>query len=268
LIKLRSHREIQLMRNAGALLAKSFVAIFDRIQPRVATKDIDAIIESVILEGGAKPAFKGYPNGNPKPFPFTSCISVEDEVVHGMPSKRSLKKGQIVGIDAGLVLDGWYADMACSFLVGNVDETRRKLWWVTREALYKGIDQARSGNYLEDVSGAIQDHVEKHGFGIIRDLVGHGIGRNLHEEPQVLNYRHSGQKLKLRAGMTIAIEPMVSVGNWRIKILKDGWTAVTIDGSPSGHFEHTVHITDGDPEIMTLLEDGRDPWAVAASIEE
>jgi methionyl aminopeptidase len=262
LIKLRSPRDIEKMRRAGALLAKSFVKVFDHVSPGAVTQDLDSVIEEAILQAGAIPAFKGYSGGGTKKFPATTCISVDEEIVHGIPSQRSIKDGQIVGIDAGLKLDGWFSDMACSFLVGEVDKKRQKLWNITREALYAGIEQARPGNYLLDVSGAIQDHVEKSGFGIIRDLVGHGIGQELHEEPQVPNYRQSMKSLKLRSGMTFAIEPMVSIGDWRIKTLRDGWTAITRDRSPAGHFEHTVLVTDGEPLILTRLEDGRDPWDV------
>lgn len=252
------------MKRAGALLAKSFVSIFDLIKPGVQTRELDHIVESVILEHGAKPAFKGYGGGGGRAFPATTCISIDEEIVHGIPSSRTLTAGQLVGIDAGLKLDGWFADMACSFLIGKVDDNKKKLWQVTREALYSGIEQARPGNDLNDVGGAIQDYAEAQGFSIIRELVGHGIGRQLHEEPQVPNYRVNQRSEKLLAGMTIAIEPMISVGSWRIKVLKDGWTAITSDQSPAGHFEHTVLITDHGPEILTLLEDGSDPWMIAA----
>ena len=262
MIKLRSPRDIEKMRRAGALLAKSFVKVFEHVNPGAVTKELDSIIEDAILQADAIPAFKGYSGGGTKRFPATTCISVDEEIVHGIPSQRCLKEGQIVGIDAGLKLDGWFSDMACSFLVGEVDKKRRKLWRVTREALYIGIEQARPGNYLLDVSAAIQDYVETNGFGIIRDLVGHGIGQKLHEEPQVPNYRQSIKSLKLCSGMTFAIEPMVSIGDWRIKTLRDGWTAITRNRSPAGHFEHTVLVTDGEPLILTRLEDGRDPWEV------
>ena len=260
MIRLRSTREIDLMRTAGSLLASSFVQNFDKIEVGTATKDIDSEIEKVIVAGGAIPAFKGYAGNGVPDFPTTTCISIEEEVVHGIPSDRKLKHGNMVGIDAGLKLKGWYADMAGSFLMSDAPDIKKKLWHVTRESLYIGIDQARAGNSVADIGGAIQDYVEQQGFSVIRDLVGHGIGSNLHEEPQVPNYRQGGANIPLKAGMTIAIEPMVSTGKWRIKVLRDGWTAVTKDGSPAGHFEHTVLITNGKPEILTLLEDDSDPW--------
>jgi len=253
------------MRKSGSLLAKAFTSIFNIIGPDVVTAELDSAVERVIIDGGARPAFKGYKGGGSRAFPSTTCISIEEEVVHGIPAERQLKSGDIVGIDAGVELDGWYADMACSFLIGETDSVRNRLWNVTKEALYKGIKQARKGNYLEDISGAIQDHVEKNGFGIVRDLVGHGIGSSLHEDPQVPNYRQACAPIKLKSGMTLAIEPMVSSGDWRIRTLRDGWTAVTVDRSPAGHFEHTILITDDGPEILTLLEDGRDPWDLVSS---
>lgn len=268
MIKLKSPSEQKKMRLAGKNLAGAFLRIFDLVKPGTTTAEIDRLFEDSIRSKGGRPAFKGYKGGGAKPFPASTCISINEEVVHGIPSGRILKTGQIVGIDAGIELDGWYGDMACSFLVGEVDESYRKLWRVTRETLYTGIEQARPGNSIHDIGGAIQDYVESHGFSVIRDLVGHGIGANLHEEPAVPNYRSSGSHTRLRSGMTIAIEPMVSMGNWNIRVLRDGWTAVTTDGSPSAHFEHTVLITDGDPEILTLLEDGSDPWQVAANYWE
>lgn len=256
------------MRLAGRKLAGAFMRILGMIKPGTTTAEIDRVFEETIISEGGKPAFKGYKGGSSKPFPASTCISINEEVVHGIPSNRKLKNGQIVGIDAGIELDGWYGDMACSFLVGDVDDDFRKLWRITRETLYVGINRARSGNSVNDIGSAIQDYVESHGFSVIRDLVGHGIGSNLHEEPAVPNYRSSGSNTRLQAGMTIAIEPMVSMGKWSIRVLRDGWTAVTTDGSPAAHFEHTILVTDGEPEILTLLEDGRDPWQVAADYRE
>ena len=268
MIRIRSSSEIDRMRKAGALLAKAFTENFDKIEVGAATKDIDHEIEEIIVSDGATPAFKGYVGSGSLTFPATTCISIEDEVVHGIPSERKLESGTLVGIDAGLRMNGWYADMAGSFLIGSVDALKRRLWRITREALYVGIDQARAGKVIADIGGAIQDLVEAEGFSVIRELVGHGIGSSLHEEPQVPNYRQGGSSVPLRSGMTLAIEPMVSAGKWQIRVLKDGWTAVTRDGSPAGHFEHTVLVNDGKPEILTLLEDGRDPWQMIDSIED
>lgn len=260
MIKIKGPREIAAMRRAGRALAAVFVEAASQIKPGVTTAEIDRIIEKLIRRSGAKPAFKGYRGAAKSPFPASSCISIDEVVVHGIPSDRRLESGQIVGVDAGLVLDGWFADMAASFLVGEVDEERRRLWRVTREALYCGIARARPGNTLNEVGGAIQELVEGEGFSVVRDLVGHGIGSSLHEEPPVENFWWDGPRVVLKPGMTLAIEPMVAAGDWRIRFLDDGWTAVTMDRSPAGHFEHTVLITDGEPEILTCLESGEDPW--------
>lgn len=261
MIHFKSPREIKKMRRAGRLLASVFVELFHYVKPGVVTIDLDRMAEALIRAGDARPAFKGYKGNCEVGFPGTLCISIDKEIVHGIPSARRLKEGQIVGIDAGLELDGWYADMARSFLIGEVDEVRRKLWRVTREALYRGIAEARSGNRISDIGAAIQRCAEENGFSVIRDLVGHGIGSQLHEDPAVPNYTaDNAQRIVMRKGMTIAIEPMIAAGDWNIRVLNDGWTAVTVDGSPTGHFEHTVLITDGDPEVLTLLDDGSDPW--------
>ncbi|MFH0766447.1 MAG: type I methionyl aminopeptidase [Calditrichota bacterium] len=268
MIRLKSPSEIQKMRRAGRHLAKTFQNIFELLKPGIDTAELDKVLEHNIRSEGGRPAFKGYRGAGTKPFPASSCISINEAVVHGVPSSRRLEAGQIVGIDTGLELDGWFSDMAATFLIGEVDETYQRLWRVTREALYQGIDQARSGRYISDIGAAVQDWVERNGFSIIRDLVGHGIGSDLHEEPAIPNYRTPGAKIKIHPGMTLAIEPMVSAGQWQIKTLSDGWTAVTQDGSPTAHFEHTVLVTDGEPEILTLLPDGSDPWLIAARRQE
>ncbi len=253
------------MRRAGKLLAQVHRGVFEMMRPGITTIEIDRAVEAAIIQAGANPAFKGYgPDSNP--FPACTCISIDEEVVHGVPSDRALKSGQIVGIDIGLEINGYYADMAVSHLIGEVSESVRKLWKVTRESLYKGIDQARVGNRINDIGGAVQDWAERHQYQVIRDLIGHGIGGNLHEEPAVPNFRSNDGKVKLRAGMTLAIEPMVSMKDWRIQTLKDGWTTITRDGLPSAHFEHTILITNDKPRILTLLEDGSDPWTIAAEL--
>jgi methionyl aminopeptidase len=260
LIHLKSPREIDRMRQAGRLLASVLMKIVALIKPGEITGDIDACAERLIIDAGGKPAFKGYKGRGKRRFPATLCMSIDSEIVHGIPSARRLENGQIVGVDAGVELDGWYADMAGSFLVGIVDAEKRKLWSVTREALYRGIAKMRPGNRLSEVGTAIQDWVESNGYHVIKDLVGHGIGTQLHEDPAVPNYRFNRGDIVLQPGMTLAVEPMVSTGSWKIRVLPDGWTAVTIDDSPTAHFEHTVLITEGEPEILTLLEDKRDPW--------
>jgi len=262
LIYLKSLREIEKMRRAGRLLASTFLEISELVRPGAVTEEIDKAAERAIRRGGARPAFKGYSRSGSGRFPATVCISIDREIVHGIPSRRRLEEGQLVGIDCGLEIDGWYSDMACSFLIGEVDAVRQKVWNVTREALYKGIEQAKAGNRISDISAAIQNWVEDNGFSVIRDLVGHGIGSHLHEDPAVPNYLSRQGDPPLRPGMTLAIEPMVSAKDWKMKVLHDGWTAVTVDGSPTGHFEHTIYITDGEPEILTMLEDNTDPWNV------
>jgi len=255
------------MRRAGAALAGVFTEAMEWMQPGAITRDIDRLVEQAILRRGGRPAFKGYRGGNSHPFPTATCISIEEEVVHGIPSHRRLVGGSLVGLDAGLELDGWFADMAASFLIEPGDARRRPLQEVTLEALYRGIDAARVGNRLSDIGRTIEDWVVGHGFKVIRDLVGHGIGSQLHEEPAVANYYTRSGDVKLTAGMTLAIEPMVSAGDWRIRFLRDEWTAVTADGAPACHFEHTVLITSGEPEILTLLEDGTDPWQTGVFAE-
>lgn len=268
MIRLKSPREIEKMRRAGAMLAEVFIQAAQLMKPGEVTREIDAVMEEAIRSHGAKPAFKGYKGGAKISFPASACISIDAEVVHGIPSSRKLISGMVVGLDSGLELDGWFSDMAASFLIGTTNEVKERLWHVTREALYLGIEQARAGNRLSDIGGAIQDHVEQNGFSIIRDLVGHGIGTSLHEEPAIPNYRCREGNLILRPGMTLAIEPMVAAGDYKVKTLPDGWTAVTKDASPTCHFEHTVVITDGAPEILTLLPDGQDPWMLPLTSRE
>lgn len=260
MIRIKSRRDLEKMRVAGRALADVFVETAPLMKPGAVTYEIDQAVESAIRKRGAIPAFKGYKGGASSPFPSSACISIDSEVVHGIPSSRKLQSGQLVGFDVGLELDGWFADMAASFLIGSTTELKQRLWKTTREALYKGIEQARNGNKLADVGGAIQDWIEGHGYSVIRDLVGHGIGSSLHEEPAVPNYRSRDGNVQLRAGMTLAIEPMVSAGGYRIKTLSDGWTAATADASPTCHFEHTVLVTEDDPEILTLTSNGFDPW--------
>ncbi len=254
------------MRLAGGALAEVFLETAFRMKPDAVTLDIDQAFESAIRARRARPAFKGYRGGAKYPFPGSTCISIDSEIVHGIPSKRKLISGQIVGIDCGLELDGWYSDMAASFLIGEVSDIKRKLWRVTLEALYVGIAQAIVGNRINDIGGAVQDYVEKQGFSVIRGLVGHGIGTALHEDPAVPNFRNQDGNTVIRPGMTIAIEPMISAGDYRMKTLSDGWTAATKDASPSCHFEHTIAVTENGPEILTLLPDGRDPWEVITGV--
>jgi len=212
------------------------------------TKELDQIAEKVILSKGAIPAFKGY-----RGFPASVCISINEEVVHGIPDLRRLKEGDLVSLDVGATLNGYFGDAAITLPVGNVDPEGQKLLETTEKALYIGIAKARIGNRLFDISHAIQDWVESQGFSVVRDFVGHGIGKNLHEEPQIPNFGSPHQGPRLEKGMVFALEPMVNEGTYEVKILSDGWTVVTADGKRSAHFEHTITIADGDPEILTVF---------------
>jgi methionyl aminopeptidase len=243
----KSAREIGLMRQAGHILAGVVDMLHETVRPGLSTADIDEEVEEFIRRHGAIPAFKGY-----RGFPATACISINEEVVHGIPSAhRRVKEGDIVGLDLGCIVDGYYADCAFTLAVGEVPANVQKLLDVTRESLDLAIEQCRPGRRLSDISHAVQSHVERHGFGVVRAFVGHGIGRALHEEPQVPNFGEPGRGPQLRPGMVLAIEPMVTMGSWEVKVLEDGWTAVTRDGSLAAHFEHTVAITDGEPEVLT-----------------
>lgn len=250
MVTLKSEREIERMRASGKVVAEVLQALGAEIRPGVATAELDRLAESIIrAHGGARPAFKGYGG-----FPASICASVNEEVVHGIPSKsRTLEAGDIVGIDVGVLMDGYHADAARTFAVGPVTEETRRLLSVTQSALEAGIDAARPGARLGDVSAAIQSVAEAAGFSIVRDLVGHGIGQHLHEDPQVPNFGVEGRGLELEPGLVIAIEPMVNVGGSEVRTLEDAWTIVTIDGSLSAHFEHTVAITENGPDILTRV---------------
>jgi len=220
-----------------------------KIRPDVSTQDLDAMAEQWIREMHGEPAFKNY-----RGYPATLCVSVNEEIVHGIPSQRHIKEGDIVSIDVGVLQDGYYGDAAATFPVGNVSPRALQLMDVTKTSLERGIEQARPGNYLSDISRAIQEWVEKFGFSVVRDFVGHGIGKELHELPQIPNYVTSGKGVRLEMGMVFALEPMINAGTHRVKILKDGWTAVTEDHSLSAHFEHTVAITESGPRVLTSWE--------------
>src|SRR5438477_1976928 len=235
------------MRQGGHILADVIDRLRDRVQAGMTTQEIDEEVEAFIRKRGATPAFKGY-----RGFPATVCISINEEVVHGIPSPhRRVKEGDIVGLDLGCIVEGYYADCAFTLAVGEVPSRVQQLLDVTRESLELGIQECRPGRRLSDVSHAIQSHVERHGFAVVRAFVGHGIGRALHEEPQVPNFGDPGRGPQLRPGMVLAIEPMVTMGGWEVRILDDGWTAVTRDGSLAAHFEHTVAVTEGEPEVLT-----------------
>ena len=247
MILLKSPRELEHMRAAGRILADVKTLLAKLVKPGVSTKDIDAEVEAFILGRGAASAFKGY-----RGYPATVCTSINQEVVHGIPSpKRKLKEGDIIGLDMGCIVEGYYGDCAVTLPVGTVPARVRELIDVTRESLDKAIVQCRVGNRIGDISHAVQTHCESHGFGVVRSFVGHGIGRALHEEPQVPNFGDAGRGPVLKAGMVLAIEPMVTMGSYEVQVLEDGWTAVTEDGSMAAHFEDTIAITDDGPDVLT-----------------
>jgi methionyl aminopeptidase len=235
------------MRAAGRILTDVKALLLKLVRQGISTKEIDAEVETLILSRGAASAFKGY-----RGYPATVCTSINEEVVHGIPSpKRKLKDGDIIGLDLGCIVEGYYGDCAVTLPVGAVPGRVQELIDVTRESLDKAIVQCRVGNRIGDISHAVQMHCESHGFGVVRAFVGHGIGRALHEEPQVPNFGDAGRGPALKAGMVLAIEPMVTMGSWEVQVLEDGWTAVTADGSMAAHFEDTIAITEDGPDVLT-----------------
>ena len=247
MIVCKSPAELERMRAANALVANVLAGLAAMVAPGVTTKDLDAVAEQLVRDGGAEPAFKGY-----RGYPNTLCASVNEQVVHGIPSAKPLAAGDIVSLDMGVKLNGYYGDSAITVPVGTVSDEVARLLQVTQEALEKGISQVRVGARISDIGHAIQAHVESQGFAVVREFVGHGIGAALHEEPQIANYGEPGRGPRLAEGMTLAIEPMVNMGRAAVKVLADGWTAVTKDGSLSAHFEHTVAVTKDGPLVMTL----------------
>jgi methionyl aminopeptidase len=246
MIILKSKNEIGKMRVACRVVAEVLQDLIREVRPGISTLELDAIAERGIRARGAIPAFKGY-----RGFPNTLCVAVNEQVVHGIPSKRRLKEGEIIGLDLGAKWDGYYGDAAVTVPVGRIAPAAQSLLIATKEALYMGINEVRPGKYLSDVSHAIQSHAEVRGYSVVRVFVGHGIGTALHEEPQVPNFGPPGRGPRLKVGMVLAIEPMVNVGDADVEILDDGWTVVTADGQLSAHFEHTVAITEEGPEILT-----------------
>src|SRR5262245_36103803 len=253
MIVCRSAAELERMREAGRLVGEVLAELAAHVAPGVTTADLDRIAERRIAQAGATAAFKGYHG-----YPATICVSINDEVIHGIPSgRRVLTEGDIVSIDVGASLDGYFADSALTLPVGQVSEDAATLLRVTEEALYKAIDRARPGGRVSDIGHAVQQHVEAYGFSVVREFVGHGIGQQMHEEPQVPNYGEPGRGPRLTEGMVLAIEPMVNAGRPAVKVLADGWTAVTRDNSLSAHFEHTVAVTANGPWILTARTGGR-----------
>jgi methionyl aminopeptidase len=246
MIILKSRPEIEKMRKSNAIVAAILEGLRKKIRPGVKTIELDRLSEEMALKKGARPAFKGY-----RGYPYSLCTSVNSEVVHGMPSERELKEGDIVSLDFGILNDGYYGDAAVTVPVGEITPVAQRLLKITEEALYRGIAEVQAGNRIGDISAAIQGHVEAAGYSVVRDLVGHGIGKSLHEDPQVPNYGSGGRGIELKPGMVFAIEPMVNEGTYRVEILRDGWTVVTADGKLSAHFEHTVAITENGPVILS-----------------
>ncbi len=257
-IEIKSEEELALMRQAGRIVAEVLETMREKAQPGVSTAELDAVAEEIITRHQAIPAFKGYPHNGQNDFPASICASINEEIVHGIPNPlRILKEGDIISIDVGAVYKGFYGDAAITLAVGKVDEETQRLLEVTKGALMAGIAQVREGNRLWNVIRAIQSYVERSGFNVLREYQGHGIGRNMHEEPGVPNFLgRRGQRPKnypLMSGMTIALEPMVVMGDWHTRVLDDGWAVVTMDGKRSAHFEHTVAVVNGEPEILTRL---------------
>lgn len=248
MIYIKTREEIELMRESALIVSRSLGIIAKEVRPGVTPKFLDKIAEEYIRDNGGVPAFKGY-----RGFPATLCISINEAVVHGIPTDNPLKEGDIISVDCGVKKNGFYGDHAYSFAVGVVKPELEKLLQITKECLYKGIEQCIAGNRIGDISYAIQQHAEKHGYGVVRELVGHGLGKSLHEDPEVPNYGKRGDGPKLKDGMVLAIEPMINLGKKNVKQLNDGWTIVTADGLPSAHFEHDVAIIDGKPEILSTF---------------
>ena len=249
MIRIRSKKEIELIATSCQIVSDTLDMLSDHVKPGVKINDLDKTAEKFIINCGARPAFKGYMG-----FPATLCVSVDDEVVHGIPNDRILKEGQIVGIDCGAEKDGYFGDHARTFSVGKITNDKQKLMDITHKSLMLGIAEASPDNFVSDIGYAIQSYVEKYGYSVVRELVGHGIGTELHEEPQIPNYGEPKQGYRLREGMCIAIEPMINLGSKEIKTDSDGWTIRTLDGQVSAHFEHTIAITSNGPKILSQRE--------------
>lgn len=252
MIYLKTREEIELMRESALIVSKTLGLIAAQVQPGVSPLVLDKLAETYIRDNGGVPAFKGYKGSKGVPdFPATLCISINEAVVHGIPTNKPLKEGDIISIDCGVKKNGFFGDHAYTFAVGQIKPEVQKLIDVTKQSLYLGIEHMFSGNRIGDISFAIQQYAEANGFSVVRELVGHGLGKNLHEEPEVPNYGKRGDGPKIKEGMVLAIEPMINMGKKAIKQLNDGWTVVTQDGLPSAHFEHDVAIIDGKPEILS-----------------
>lgn len=253
MIYLKSESEIDSMRESAQLVSHTLAEVAKHIEPGVTTGKLDRVAEEFIAKHNARPAFKGYGPPNNE-FPGTLCISVNEQVVHGIPGENQLKEGDIVSIDCGVEKDGYFGDHAYTFIVGDCDDETKELLKTTLESLYKGIEQAVHGNKVGDISNAVQTYCEDKGFGVVRELVGHGIGKSMHEDPSVPNYGRKNRGPRLRSGMTLAIEPMITAGSWNVKTLDDGWTVVTEDASLAAHYEHDVVVREGEAEILSTFD--------------
>lgn len=250
MIYYKTEEEIDLIRNSSLLVAKTHAEIAGLIKPGITTLALDTIAEEFIRDNGGVPAFKGYGG-----FPNTLCMSPNDQVVHGIPNDRVLEDGEILSVDCGVVMNGYFGDSAFTYEVGDVDAETKQLLKVTKESLYKGIEMAISGNRIGDIGYAVQKHAESFGYGVVRELVGHGVGKSLHESPEVPNYGRRGRGAKLQEGLVIAIEPMINMGTRKIMQHNDGWTITTIDNKPSAHFEHTIVVRKGKAEILSSFDE-------------
>jgi methionyl aminopeptidase len=255
----KSRKELEKMRAAGQLVGGVLQELRRLVEPGITTLEVDRAAEKMIRAAGALPTFKGYHG-----YPFSICASVNEQVVHGFPSDYELKEGDIFSIDVGATLSGFVGDTATTVPVGRIDESLLKLIRVTAECLERAIEQCREGNYLGDIGWAVQSHAEAHGYSVVRDYVGHGIGRRMHEDPQIPNYGSPGKGVKIKKGYVFAIEPMINLGTYETRVLKDGWTVVTMDGQPSAHCEHTIAITEEGPEVLTRVAGARETESGAA----
>lgn len=246
IISLKSDREQELMRKAGALTAQARALAGSMVKPGVSTLEIDQAVRDFIRAHGAEPSFLNYSG-----YPASTCISINEVVIHGIPDHRKLVEGDIVSVDVGAYLDGFHGDCAATFPCGSVSDEAQRLIDVTRQSFFEGIKMARPGNRISDIGHAVQKYVEAHGYSVVRDFVGHGVGQKMHEAPEIPNYGPAGHGARLVPGMTLAVEPMVCAGDWRVRVLKDGWTTVTADGSLAAHYENSILITEGEPEVLT-----------------
>jgi methionyl aminopeptidase len=252
LILIKSKKEIDFIRESSKIVAETLQLVKRYVKPGITTLELDKIAEDYIRSNDAVPAFKGYSQAGSRSFPASICASVDEEVVHGIPSNRVLKEGEIISIDVGVLKNNAFGDAALTVAVGNISAEKQKLMEVTEKSLYLGIEQAVAGNHFGDISNAVQTEVERNGFSVVRDLCGHGVGKYLHEDPQIPNYGKRGTGALIKNGMTVAIEPMVNMGKYNVKVATDGWTIIAADNLPSAHFEHTIAIIDGKPEILSI----------------